>query len=158
MPKRASLVLGFAIAAFAAWAVYAAWDWPWRAKLFPLVIGIPLACLALVEVLWTLMRPAQAQQAMDFQLSTHLPQGVAVARTLQAAGWMLGLFGAIVLLGFSVAVPVFVFLYMKLQGRESWRLSAAFSIAIWAAFYGLFDRLLHLPFPPGWIPGWLGLG
>jgi hypothetical protein len=28
---------------------------------------------------------------------------------------------------------------------------------VWVCFYGLFDRLLHLPFPAGWIQTWLGL-
>jgi hypothetical protein len=49
-----------------------------------------------------------------------------------------------------VAVPLFVFLYLKLQANEGWILSAAFTAGVWAFFYGLFDRLLHLPFPAGW--------
>jgi hypothetical protein len=27
----------------------------------------------------------------------------------------------------------------------------------WGIFYGLFDQLLHLPFPAGWLFSWLGL-
>jgi len=29
--------------------------------------------------------------------------------------------------------------------------------AVWGAFYGLFDMMLHLPFPAGWLLEWLGL-
>jgi hypothetical protein len=36
--------------------------------------------------------------------------------------------------------------------------SAVFALVVWALFYGLFDRLLHLPFAAGWIPTWIGLG
>jgi hypothetical protein len=31
-----------------------------------------------------------------------------------------------------------------------------FTAAVWVFFYGLFDRLLHLPFPEGWMLTWLG--
>jgi hypothetical protein len=36
-------------------------------------------------------------------------------------------------------------------------LSAAVALAVWGVFYAVFDELLHLPFPAGWIQQWLGL-
>jgi hypothetical protein len=36
-------------------------------------------------------------------------------------------------------------------------MSLGFCAAVWAFFYGIFDRLLHLPFPAGWIQQWFGL-
>jgi len=158
MPSKASLFLGFGIMILSGGAVVIAMDWPWKAALFPIVIGIPVFCLAATEVLWVLFGSAPGDQAMDFQLSRHLPAKVTLTRTLQAGGWMLGFFGAIVLLSFPVAVPLFVFLYLKLQGREGWGFSLVFTLAVWALFYGLFDRMLHLPFPDGWIQAWIGLG
>jgi hypothetical protein len=61
------------------------------------------------------------------------------------------LLAAIVLLGFSISVPLFVFLYLKLQGKESWILSVVLAAVAWVFVYGLFDQLLHLPFPQGWL-------
>jgi hypothetical protein len=61
-----------------------------------------------------------------------------------------------VLLGFPIAVPLFVLLYLRLQGREGWIVSLAMTAAVWGVFYGLFNRLLHLPFPAGWLVTWLG--
>jgi hypothetical protein len=157
MHSKASLVLGFGIMICSGWAVAAAIDWPWKAALFPLVIGIPVFCLATTEVLWVLFGSTFRSQTMDFQLSEHLPEKVRLRRTLGAIGWMLGFLGTITLLGFPIAVPLFVFLYLKLQGREGWGLSLAFTLAVWGLFYGLFDLLLHLPFPDGWIQTWIGL-
>lgn len=137
----------------AAYGVVTAWGWPEKAALFPLVIGIPLFCLAAVEAAWSLLRPERRQtQAMDFNLSA---EGHGTRRAAMAVGWMLGFFAAIVLLGFPLAVPLFVFLYLKLQGRESWTLSLVMTAAVWGIFYGLFDRLLHLPFAAGWLLGFL---
>jgi hypothetical protein len=70
---------------------------------------------------------------------------------------MVGFLAAIALLGYPIAIPLLVFLYLKLQGRERWMLSAAVALAVWGVFYAVFDELLHLPFPAGWIQQWLGL-
>ena len=78
-------------------------------------------------------------------------------RILVAVAWMVGFFAAVVLLGFPIAVPLFLFLYLKLQGGEGWPLSIGITLAVTALFYGLFDALLHLPFPAGWLFSWLGL-
>lgn len=157
MHSKASLGLGLGVMALSAWGVASALAWPWKAALFPLVIGIPLFCLATAEVLWVLLGSAATTEAVDFQLSRHLPQNVVLRRTVLAIGWILGFFAAILLLGFPLAVPLFVFLYLKIQGRERWTLSLIFTLVVWALFYALFERLLHLPFPRGWILVWIGL-
>lgn len=157
MHSKASLFLGLGIMICSGWAVVTAMDWPWKAALFPIVIGIPVFCLAATEVLWVLFGSTVRGETMDFQLSTHLPEKVTLRRTALAIGWILGFFVAIVLLSFPIAVPLFVFLYLKLQGREGWAFSLVFTLAVWGLFYGLFDRLLHLPFLDGWIQTWVGL-
>ncbi|HET9700731.1 MAG TPA: tripartite tricarboxylate transporter TctB family protein [Burkholderiales bacterium] len=156
MHSRASLVLGLMIMACSGGAVFIATDWPWKAALFPIVIGVPVFCLATAEVLWVLLGDTRRHEVMDFQISTDLPQKVQVRRTLEAMGWMLGFLAAIALLSFPVAVPLLVFLYLKLRGGEGWGYSLVFATAVWGFFHVVFDRLLHLPFPTGWIQGWLG--
>lgn len=151
MHSRASLALGLAMMAVSGYAVAAAWSWPWKASLFPIVIGIPVFCLAAAEVLWVLLGSTERGAAKDFQFSQDVPEGEALKRSAAGAGWILGFFAAIVLLGFPIAVPLFVFLYLKLQGKEGWTLSIVFAAAVWGFFYGLFDQLLHLPFPSGWL-------
>jgi len=153
--RNASLALSFLIMAASGYGVIAATAWPLKAALFPLVIGIPLFCLAAAEALWTLFgaAPADAGAARDFQLSIGKDTA---RRTLVVTGWILGFFAAIVLAGFPIAVPLFVFLFLKLQGREGWVLSIIMTAALWGVFYGLFDLMLHLPFPSGWLTVWLG--
>jgi hypothetical protein len=156
MHSKASLALALGIMAVSAYGVIAAWSWPWKAALFPLAIGIPVFCLAAAETLWVLLGTTERGETKDFQFSHDLPEREILKRTGLAASWILGFFAAIVLLGFPIAVPLFVFLYLKLPGKESWLFSAIFTAAAWLFFYGLFDRLLHLPFPDGWLLTWLG--
>jgi hypothetical protein len=154
--KKASLILAVGIMMLSGYGVVAASAWPWKAALFPLAIGIPLFCLASAEALWLLFGSTENAQTMDFQRSAELPAKESARRTGVAVAWMLGFFAAIVLLGFPVAVPLFVFLYLRVQGGEAWLLTIAMTAAAWGIFYGLFDLLLHLPLPTGWLLAWLG--
>jgi len=150
--SRASLALSLAVMVVSGAGTIAALDWPLKAKLFPMVIGIPLFCLAAAEVAWILL----AKVAEEKMPEDEVPPELARRRSLLAAAWILGFLAAVVLLGFPIAVPLFVLLYLKLQGRERWGISIAITLGTWALFYGLFDRLLHLPFPAGWLFSWTG--
>src|SRR5260370_1169821 len=66
MVKRTSLGLALAIMALAAWGIYSALDWPLKAKLFPLVIAIPLFCLATAEAMWVIFAKAAAASHAQF--------------------------------------------------------------------------------------------
>ncbi len=118
MRSKSSLALSVAIMLLAAWGVYSALDWPLKAKLFPLVIGIPLFCLAGAEAMWALFGAGHAGAARDLTLSEDLPPEIARRRTAIAVAWIAGFFAAILLLGFPLAVPLFVFLYLAIQGKE----------------------------------------
>ena len=157
MERLASRILGVAVMLASGAAVVIAMDWPLKAKLFPIAIGVPVFCMAAAEVLWGLLRPDARAAAMDFRLSDHLPARIAVRRTFVAIGWMLGFLVGIVLVSFPLTVPLVVFLYARVQGREQWGLSLGLALVVWALFYAVFDRLLHLPFPAGWIQTWLGV-
>jgi len=156
MTRHASLGLALAIMALSAWGIYSALDWPLKSKLFPLVIAIPLFCLATAEALWVILGKNSAASASDFKLSEDQEPAVARRRTLLAAAWTVGFFLLILLVGFPIAVPVMVFTYLKVQGKESWIFSAIFTGAVWLFFYGLFELLLHLHFPDGWLFGGFG--
>jgi hypothetical protein len=152
--KAASLGLSLLLMLVSGYAVFAATAWPWKAALFPMAIGIPLFCLAATEALWTFFGAPAAKSEAEIELTTAPG---AQRRILVAVAWMLGFFAAIALLGFPIAVPLFLFLYLKLQGGEGWVVSIVITAVTWALFYGLFDALLHLPFPAGWLWEWLGL-
>lgn len=150
MPNRSALILGIGIMAVSAYAAIAALAWPLKTGLFPLVISVPLFCLATAEVVAIILSGPRFSLTKDFQRPpTEVPGTLAARRSLLAIGWILGFFAAIVLFGFIVAVPVFLLAYLRLQAKEGWIFSAIFTAVIWAAFWGLFDRALHLPFAAG---------
>jgi hypothetical protein len=66
-----------------------------------------------------------------------------------------GLPVAIWLLGFTIAIPLTTFFYL-VTAREKWPLSVVLTVLTWGFVYGLFDRLLRVPFPEAQLFLWLG--
>jgi putative tricarboxylic transport membrane protein len=130
-----------------------------RAALFPMVLGIPCLALALAafgqELLAVLRRPGGGRDAPE--MTSSLAPAVIRRRAVSIVAWILGFFAGIWLLGFVIAVPVASFLYFRFAGGEKWSTSIPLSLVAGAIFYGLFDYLLHLPFPEGTLLTWFNL-
>ena len=135
-------LFSFSLALLAAYAVYAALRWPPKAALFPLTMGIPLLVLALAQTVMELRAPAGAADAAGGR------------KVLSVFGWMGAFIALVVLAGFPIAVPLFVFFYLALESREGWPISLALAAAAWGVFHLLFERLLHFPFEAGFIRNW----
>lgn len=147
------VALSLAAALVGLYTLYASLHWPFRTGLFPRVIGVPLLLLALAEMALSAFGTEKEEKghAVDFELTTDVDPAIARKRTLAIFSWILGFLALIPLVGFPVAVPLFVFLYLKLAGKEGWVLTLVLTAVSWLFMAGLFDRLLHLPFPQGWI-------
>lgn len=130
-----------------AFALIVAWEWPVRASIIILLLGSVGLILAL------------AQLVLDFK--TLGVKGVSVARptfdlapieaegrwgSLEIWAWLIGLFAAIHVIGFPVALPLFVFLYCKTYGG-GWLLSFTLSASTFGFLYGVFEQVLHVPWP-----------
>jgi TctA family transporter len=136
----------FVVALFA-WALWQAWNWEFRPGLFPWVVGflaLPLAFLQLnLDVAGAVKTIGQGLIKARDQEPTRLAR-----ETAKISAWIAGYLVAIWLLGFSVALVVMTFLYLKLA-KERWLITLVLTFLAWAAFYSLFVYLLHVPFPEG---------
>ena len=141
--------------------VYMAQDWRLQARLYPYAIGIPMLILAIVQVILDLkgVKAKQSSDAtpMDFQFTKDVDPIIARKRAITMFAWLIGFFLLIWLVGFPIGIAVMMFTYLKFQGRESWTLSILLTVIAWLCFWGLFVRLLHLPFPDGLVLTWLGI-
>ncbi len=140
--------LSLFFAAVALWALLGAKDWSASTRFFPFIAAFPLLALSLVQLVKELKGAAgKTEKAMDFQFSKGRDPAVARRRTFTMFAWLLGFALAVWLSGFHIAIPLTVFLFLKIQGHESWTLSLSLTAVAYLFFWGLFDRLLHLPFP-----------
>lgn len=135
-------LFSLALAAMAGYAVIAALAWPFKAALFPLTMGIPLVLLSLVQLVLDLR---------DLEQPAESDSHIARRRTLAVFAWMAAFIVLVLLFGFPITVPLFVFSYLVVQSRAGWGLSIALTAAAWGFFHVVFERLLHFPFDAGLI-------
>jgi hypothetical protein len=135
------------------------WDlprgWGRRSGLFPTVIGIPVLVLAAVQLVSSLRRArlgaATGTPTMDVAVGEgeDVPPDVARQRSAIIIATILGFAIGVALLGFTVAIPVVTFLYLRFASSESWTLSVSLAAIAGIAFYLLFVEALRVPIPNG---------
>jgi hypothetical protein len=133
--------------------VIIATKWPWKAALFPVSIGIAVFILWLIALILILAGKGDSGKkgAVDFQLSSEVDAETATRRTLVAFAWIVGFFLLILFFGFPIAVVLFVFLYLKFQGKEKWSVTLLMTLFSAAFFWGLFVWILDTLLPEGLV-------
>ena len=138
----------------AAGVVVTALNWPFRAALFPVIVGISVFFMAMAELLLNLFCKkdiGERESTMDFKLSEDIDQALETRRTLLTSMWIMGFFLMILFFGFPIAVPLWFFLHLRIQAKEGWIISLVVTASTWVFFYGLFVWLLDIPFMEGWV-------
>ncbi|MGH9893825.1 MAG: tripartite tricarboxylate transporter TctB family protein [bacterium] len=148
--RDSTVIFTGAIALIGVWGLFETRGWPVQAWLYPRVVLIPLIALAVAESLVALRgsESRERETHMDSALETTVDPSVAMRKTLGIAVWIVGFFLTILLVGFHVAVPFFVFAFLRSR-NEGWFLSLALAGTALLAFHALFVRVLHLPLPQG---------
>jgi len=159
LQPRMLLTLFFA-GAFA-YAVIEAADMPIQARLYPWVVGgVALALLA-----WQLIREllprgdddgAARPTGADLDFTEEEASRAGRRRALELFGWLYGFAALLWLIGFFLAIPLMVGLYLA-RSRESALMIAALAGGAGLATWLIFGHFLHLPFPPGLLVELAGL-
>jgi TctA family transporter len=124
-----------------------------RAGLFPWTIAAAGLLLAILHT----VRDLTSGQPVDAAPGADGPSPPETGKIATICVWILGMYAAIWLLGFSLATLVTTVLYLR-TARERWPITIVLSLVAFAFVYGLFERGLGVPFPPGLLLVWLGLG
>jgi putative tricarboxylic transport membrane protein len=153
---RTAFSLGIAL-----WLLVALWlsrGFGVRAGLFPWAVTVPTLGLAVAQFARDLAGRCDDGTARRRAPAGGVPGPVVARRTGEIAVWILGMFVAIWLVGFAIATPLVTLLYERLGARERWPLSVALGLGGLLLVYGVFERALGVPFPPGRLLAWLGYG
>lgn len=131
--------------------------WPIKAALYPRAMAgaLVLACTA-CAVLAALGKGERPGSRVDLEFSDDLPPDLVRRRTLEACGWIGGFLAAGWLVGLLPAMVLLVLAYLRWVGRETWRFSLAATMVTWVALEGFMVRLLHLPIPTGVLASLIG--
>jgi hypothetical protein len=132
-------------------ALIVAKDWPIRASIIILLlgsVGVILACMQVVADFKALRTEGSKVTRPTFEVQAIEHEGR--WGSLEIWAWLWGLFFAIHLIGFPIALPLFVFLYVKLYGG-SWLTTIILTAVTWGFLYGIYDYLLSVPWPKPWL-------
>jgi TctA family transporter len=123
----------------------------YRAGLFPWVIGTPTLILAFLQATREIAGKKKKTTAAAHAeiVEVKVDPEVAKKRTISIILWTIGFFVAIWFFGFSYAVPLTILLYLKLAGGEKWPITIAVTFFSWLFYWGLFEKMLNVPFPEG---------
>ncbi|MSP41719.1 MAG: hypothetical protein EXR70_24810 [Deltaproteobacteria bacterium] len=143
----------------AAGAIYLALDWPFKAKLFPLSVSIPLLLLASMQLLQLLFGATETNDsaAVDIEFSSDVPPEIERRRVTTAFAWIAGFILSVYLIGFPLTVPLFICCYLRFESAVGALPTIAATAVTWVMFYALFQKLVHLQFEQGALQAWLGL-
>ena len=137
-------------------AAWAGWGWPNIAKIMPVyVAAIPGLVLVLVQLYrdatdWDARRSgAGGGIDMDEVYEMKLDRKTEFRRTVTFFSWFIGGALGIWLLGIVIALPLLIFLYALIEGREKWSTSLIMAACTYLLIWGLFEYMLESRWPQG---------
>jgi hypothetical protein len=124
--------------------------WGPRSGLFPTVFGSPLLILTLVQLISAIRRkePSPAPKSGPSPEADGSPEAIRW-RTMGIVAAIVGFPVAVWLVGFTLAILLVTFLYLKIAARERWRISLILSVSASLIFHVVFALALGIPMPDG---------
>lgn len=141
-------------------ALYWGWSWPYIAKLMPVyVAAIPGLILALFQLYrdatgWEARTAGVDSLDMDEVYVVRLDERTEHRRTVIFFAWFIGGAAGIWLLGIVISLPLLVFLYSLIDGRENLLTALIMAACTYALVWGFFAYLLEMRWPPGLLLGY----
>lgn len=114
----------------------------WESMVLPLAMSSLIVVMGAVEAGRELHRQKKQQAGVGIQPQIEKDTRGEMRRLGLVFTWTAGFALGIYLLGFYIAVPIFVFSYSKWRGR-SWLAAGIIAIGIIAFIYGVFGLVLN---------------
>jgi TctA family transporter len=143
-----------------AYMLITAQEWHFMAKIGPTVVAGILVLVGTISLLnKVFLHPSAASKTgthMDLagQHDEPISTGLVLTRAARFFGWFIAFQALTGLLGMLPAVPLVMVAFMRVEGRESWRLSVILALCVMAFMYGIFDQVLHVEWPDNLLGQW----
>jgi TctA family transporter len=152
----------FYFCVFAALLVMAS-PWHLSAKLVPTIvggIGLVAVGFSLFNEMCRKSKPVKAGAGqperaagerihMDITSDTgHLPLSTIAGRGALFFGYLVAFMVLMAVIGLIPTVAAFVILFMRMEGRERWRLIFTYAAVLVLGIYVVFDHFMSVPWPP----------
>ncbi|MES2261846.1 MAG: tripartite tricarboxylate transporter permease [Pseudomonadota bacterium] len=138
-------------------------EWLLMARIGPTVVASALLIAGTISLAYKVFfTPAQGgagqNGAIHMDVGSHgeiLSNKTTLTRAARFLGWLLAFLVSTALIGLIPTVPLIIVAFMRIEGRETWRLSLILAVCVAAFLFGVFDQLLHIPWPSNLIGQWI---
>lgn len=147
-------ILLLTVTAFFVYLIVSSFDWPWGARLVPqiaVIIGTPFLILRIIYVFrilfWGRTASVTPTQIMDFGFRVSDDPKEEARRWVRILCAIAALYLGIWLVGFHIALPLWVFAYMVWFGRANILIAAAIALLFVGLIAGVYGELINVPWP-----------
>ena len=127
-------------------ALYVSREWNATTALFPQTVGFTMLVLLLVVLAmdikkgWRRKEKGEADGDRKFAIATGL--------TLLYLAWLAGFIALAWAIGLLYSIPIYIFTYMKIQGRINWLHCAVYAVGA-TVFVYIFGFMFQMAWPEG---------
>jgi TctA family transporter len=148
------IILLSIVTAFFIYLIVPSFEWPWGARLVPqiaVVIGTPFLILRISYVvrilLWGRTAAVTPSQIMDFGFRVSGDSKEEAKRWVRILCAIAVLYVGIWLVGFHLALPLWVFAYMVWFGRAKIFVASTIAVLFVGLIAGVYGHLINVPWP-----------
>ncbi|WP_245944933.1 tripartite tricarboxylate transporter permease [Pelagibacterium lacus] len=131
--------------------------WSARANTAPLIVGWTCIGTLVIGLAYQVLRRSgprvvdgqtiEAAVHMDVTDSDPIEIGTYLRRSAVFIAWFLAFMASIALVGFLPSAFLFIVAYMRIEGREPWKVVLPQAVLFPLFLYVVFDYVMHIPWP-----------
>lgn len=160
--KWGGKMLNIALVLFALGYVWQGFSYSRTPRLFPLMVGIPMLLLTAFQTVIDFFPHLSRKYAEMGTIDAEMLAGRAkdevkeedpkrTQKELEAFLWLGLAVALIMVLGIFWAIPLFIFVFLKLRYSRGWFLSLGLPLGTLVTMYLLFIKLFQIPLYKGWF-------
>jgi hypothetical protein len=127
--------------------LYMAKDWNSATALFPRVVGFPMLVL-MIAILAIDIKNGRRQDK-DGKTDDDVEFKTKTGRTVKYLGWLIGFVVLIWAIGIVYSIPIYIFSYMKIEGKYGWLKCGIYAAAMTVFIIILFEYIFRVAWPEG---------
>lgn len=136
-------------------------DWLFNARIGPVVVASTMVVaggLSLIHKTFFKEVRAAATNGVHMDIGAdpgeELPRRLVLVRAVRFFGWFVLFLLSMAVIGLLPTVPLVIMAFMRIEGREPWRLSAMLAASVTLLLYIVFHRIIHVPWPTSLVGDW----
>ncbi len=147
----------------AVYALVSAQEWLFITRIGPMAIAGILAIAATISLIYkvavtSVQTAAATADGLHMDVTSDheeaLSHKVVLIRAARFFGWFLAFLVSMSIIGLVPTIPLVMVAFMRIEGRERWRLSLIMAVCVTVFVYVLFDRIIHVPWPSSFLGQW----